>query len=155
MVKIISTVGGLTVLVGTFLSLFIGDLGWWNYNLVLNGWVNAFGGGDGSWVSDPIYFADNIIDMLPGVITSVGGLLLLLQNKPMTIVGGILGLAGIGLFIYALYSNSTLVSIVEGVGANMFWWEGGLGTYIRIGYGWIITGGGSVLGLLGTNQGSK
>ena len=152
--KLFSTIGGLAVLVGAVLGLFLEEMGWWNYSLILTGWVNAFGGGDGSWIGDPVYFSDNFLEMLPGILAIVGGVFLLFQNKIFAIIGGVLGLAGIGLFVYALYSNTTLVSIVESAGANMFWWEGALGSYIRIGYGWMVTGGGAVLGLIGCNQGN-
>jgi hypothetical protein len=159
--KPMAIVGGILVLAGVFLGLFIKEMGFWNYNILviipIEGWLNAFGGGGGDLYSETAYFAEEVIDMVPGILVAVGGLFLIFQKKASGIIGFVLILAGTGLFFYNMLQNTYFMDYVELVDGNIFWWSDSniLGDfYMRMGYGMIICLAGGIVGLLGS-MGSK
>src|SRR6056297_1147711 len=89
-----AVLAGLIVLVGTILSMFIGEMAWYNAGVGTSQlYLNAFGGGGGnigSYSLEETYFAEEIIDMLPGILAAVGGLLLITRNRAACMLGSIL-----------------------------------------------------------------
>ena len=148
--------GGIIVLLGVFLSLFIEELGWYNWDLIISrGWINSFGGSGvhaGSDI-DYEYFPEDIIDMLSGILAVAGGLLLLTRSRGMCILGAIIVLVGCGIFLYDLAQNNFLNNLADYIAdGNWFWNEKtviNITYYMRIGYGWIMTGAGGIIGLIG------
>ena len=141
----IAIVGGIVAILGVGLSIFIKELGWWN---VLSGeeytttWTSAFFGN-----TDP-YFADEFNYLLPGIIAALGGLLCLFGNKMLSIVGGVVIIAGIIVFIVLLPGSNTFLGLAEAFDKSPYW-DTGIIYKWRLGIGFFITCGGAVLALLG------
>lgn len=134
--KTLSFMGGFLAIVGIVASLFIEYLAWYNTG---SNWVNAIGGGSAEIIADPIV----IMDLLPGVIAVLGAILCFIPKKLTCLIGGLLVLIGVGLFLFGITSNFSDFSV---------FWES---STIHIGYGWMITTLGGILGFIGTFVGEE
>jgi hypothetical protein len=155
-ISILAIIGGIVALVGIGLSIFIEEIGWWNYfdilnnNIVDSSFFSAFfGTGEGQYFSDTFKF------LLPGIIAGAGALICLLGNKFLSIIGSIAVIAGIILFIIFL-PDADLPLAVGASGTSIYWDNFGVtvlesftGAKWRFGIGFFITGGGGLLSLVG------
>ena len=161
-ISILAIIGGIVALVGIGLSIFIEELGWWNFfdildnDIVGSSFFSAFfGTGEGQYFSDTFKF------LLPGIIAGAGALLCLLGNKFLSIIGSIAVFVGIILFIIFLPD----ANLPLGVGASetsIYWDDLGVtilesftGLKWRFGIGLFITAGGGLLSLVGGIVSSK
>ena len=156
MAKPVAIIGGFLVIIGVVGGLFLEFFGWFNYDLILSeGVINSFGGTGGSifgFEQDNTYFSEEIIELLPGIIAAVGGLLMITQNKTMCIIGGVLVLLGIGPFLINLLGNESLMDAIENIDGNIFYYKDeffGIEYWVRMGYGVYVTLAGGILGTLG------
>jgi len=129
--RILGFIGGFLAIVGIVASLFIEILAWFN-----NGanWVNAIGGGSPGIIADPIV----PLELLPGIIAILGAILCFVPKKLTCLIGGLLVIIGVGLFAFGLYSS---------FGDFTFFWTS---TTVHIGYGWMVTTLGGIIGFIGT-----
>ena len=130
--RILGFVGGFIALVGIVAGLFIELIAW--YNAGTGAWANSIGGGTAGIIASPIV----ILELLPGIIAAVGAILCFIPKKLTCLIGGLLVLIGAGLFLFGLTSNFTDFSV--------FW----VSTAVHIGYGWMATVLGGLLGFIGT-----
>ncbi|MHA1821962.1 MAG: hypothetical protein ACTSU2_04060 [Promethearchaeota archaeon] len=156
MAKPLPIIGGIIVLIGTIGALFISELAWYNWEVpAFMGWLNPFGGGGGYIFGIDLgvdKISDEFIDLVPGLLALAGGVLLITQNKTLSIIGFILVLLGAGMFLYALLQDPNVKNLLSTYDANGFWWSEeilGHKYYIRVGYGLIGSVVGALLGVLG------
>ncbi|MHA1718418.1 MAG: hypothetical protein ACTSWX_03390 [Promethearchaeota archaeon] len=131
MAKVLGFIGGFLAFVGIVASLFIEYIAWFNNGSI---WVNAIGGGSGEIIPNPIV----ILEFLPGVIAIIGAILCFIPKKVTLSIGGLLVIIGAGLFVYGLYTS---------FGDFSFFWTS---LSVHIGYGWMATVLGGLLGFIGT-----
>ena len=134
--KVLGFIGGFFAIVGIVAGLFIPILALYNVGPV---YVNAIGGGTVGIIASPIV----ILEFLPGVIAILGAILCLIPKKLTCLIGGLLVLIGAGLFLFGLTSNFSDFSV--------FW----VSTTVHIGYGWMVTVLGGILGFIGTSVGEE
>ena len=134
--KILGFIGGFFAIVGIVAGLFIPILAWYN-----NGtdYTNAIGGGPAGIMVTPF----DIMVFLPGVIAILGAILCLIPKNLTCLIGGLLVLIGAGLFLFGLTTNFTDFSV--------FWVSG----TVHIGYGWMATVLGGIIGFIGTFVGEE
>ncbi|MBN2155876.1 MAG: hypothetical protein JW776_07515 [Candidatus Lokiarchaeota archaeon] len=157
----LAIIGGIAALLGVVLSIFIKELGWWNFLTVLgnevtdNDYLSAFFG-DG----DP-YFSDTFTYLLPGIIAGVGALLCLPGNKILSLLGSVLVLVGVGVF-FVLLGDSEAAVWASYIDTNIFWDSAGItigdsftGVRWRLGIGLFMTAGGGIIGLIGALTSKK
>ncbi|MHA1474174.1 MAG: hypothetical protein ACTSQ5_03190 [Promethearchaeota archaeon] len=135
--KILGFIGGFFAIVGIVAGLFIEYIAWYNAGTGI--WVNAIGGGTVGIIASPIV----ILEFLPGVIAILGAILCLIPKKLTCLIGGLLVLIGAGLFLFGLTTNFSDFSV--------FWVSG----TVHIGYGWMATVLGGLLGFIGTFVGEE
>ena len=153
--SILAMIGGIVIVLGVVLSIFLKELGWWNFLTVVGGdvtdnyYLSAFFG-DG----DP-YFADTLTLLLPGILAGIGGLLCITGNRFLAFIGSVLGIVGIVLFIVFL-GDSDAATVANYLDTSIFWDKVGItvgdvfsGVKWRLGIGLFTTGGGSILALVG------
>lgn len=128
--KVLGFIGGFLAIVGIVAGLFIEILAWYSGGLF---YVNSIGGGTVGIIADPI----DILELLPGVIAILGAILCLIPKKLTCLIGGLLVLIGAGLFVFGLYNT---------FGDFSFFW---VSTTVHIGYGWMITVLGGIIGFIG------
>ena len=109
--------------------------------------MNPFGGGGGyifgiDLGADKI--SDEFIDLVPGLIALAGGVLLITQNKTLSIIGFILVLLGAGMFLYALLQDPNVKNLLSTYDANGIWWSEEI-----LGHKYYIRVVGALLGVLG------
>ncbi len=158
----LAIIGGIIAVLGVVLSIFIKELGWWNFLTVFNDEItnNAFFSaffGKG----DPEYFGDTFTLLLPGIIAGVGGLLCVTGNKFLSLIGSVLVIVGIVVFI-VLLGDSDAAVWADFINTNIYWDSVGVtvgdaftGIRWRFGYGLFITAGGGILALIGGITTSK
>lgn len=158
----LAMIGGLVAVLGVGLSIFIKELGWWNFLTVINNEVtdNAFfsaffGEGNAN------YFGDTFTLLLPGIIAGVGGVLCLTGNRFLSLIGSVIVIVGIVIFL-VLLGDSDAAALADFLGTNIFWDKAGItigdaftGFRWRLGYGMFITAGGGILALIGGITASK
>ena len=135
--KALGFIGGFFAIVGIVAGLFIEYIAW--YNAGEGAWVNSIGGGTAGIIASPIV----ILEFLPGVIAILGAILCFIPKSITNLIGGLLVLIGAGLFLFGLTSNFTDFS--------MLW----ISTTVHIGYGWMATVLGGILGFIGTFVGEE
>lgn len=143
--------GGLLVILGVVLSIFFNILGWWNFNVTVlfpDRWFNAFGGLSWDNTVQNYFNDDSVIEMIPGVIAAVGGLMLITQSRFLGLLGGMLVFVAIGIFAYNMLQYDLIVDFAELMGGNIFWWEESVFS-IKMGYGLMMSAGGSLIGMIG------
>ena len=133
--KVLGFIGGFIAIVGIVASLFIEILAWY----AGPNWVNAIGGVNGVIMVSPF----DIMAFLPGVIAVLGAILCFIPKKLTCLIGGLLVIIGVGLFLFGVTSNFSNFSV--------FW----VSSTIHIGYGWMITTLGGILGFIGTFVGEE
>jgi hypothetical protein len=129
--RILGFIGGFIAIVGIVGSLFIEILAWLNVGPF---WFNSIGGGMSIIIADPI----DILEFLPGVIAILGAILCFVPKKLTLLIGGLLVLIGAGLFVFGLYDL---------FGDFSFFW---VDSTVHIGYGWMLTVLGGLIGFIGT-----
>ena len=134
--KYLGFIGGFLAIVGVVASLFIEILAWYTLGPF---WLNAIGGGNVGIIADPI----EIFTLLPGIIAILGAIICLIPKKLTCLIGGLLVLIGTGLFVYVLYTL---------YGDFSFFWAG---PTAHIGYGWMVTVLGGIIGFIGTFVGEE
>ena len=154
--KPVAIIGGFVVVLGVVGGLFFEFMGWFNFDfLLIEGWINAFGGTGGSifgFEQDKNYFSEEIIEILPGALALLGGLLMITQNKTMSIIGGVLVLLGIALFYINLLGNDNMMNTIENIDGNIFYFKDdfiGIECYCYTGIGLYITLIGGIVGSVG------
>ncbi|HMF32200.1 MAG TPA: hypothetical protein VKK79_12330 [Candidatus Lokiarchaeia archaeon] len=162
-------IGGILAIIGSLGSFFIAILGW--YTVEFSGIINvtasvtAFGGlvaDPSSWAGNASPYSNQILEILPGILALIGGILCLIPKKGATILGGLLILVAIILFGYNLVSATnqflgyfgTSLSNLSSSNIGQLLWntQGGLleSIFNHIGYGLILTLIGGILGLIGS-----
>ncbi len=129
--RILGFIGGFFAVVGIVAGLFIPILAWYNDGAAF---TNAIGGGDATIMPTPF----DILVFLPGIIAILGAILCFIPKKLTCLIGGLLIIIGAGLFLFIQTSN------FSNFGA--FWVSG----TEHIGYGWMVTVLGGILGFIGT-----
>ena len=129
--RILGFIGGFIAIVGIVASLFIEILAWYTVGPF---WFNSIGGGFVGIIADPI----EIMMLLPGIIAILGAIICLIPKRVTCLIGGLLVLIGAGLFTYILFDAS---------GDFSFFW---VNADWHIGYGWMITVLGGLIGFIGT-----
>ncbi len=144
----IAILGGVIAVLGVVLSIFIRELGWWNFLSVVgdnvdytNTWAGAFFGD-----SDP-YFSPEFTYLLPGIISGVGALLCLPGNKFLSFIGSLAVIAGLVVFLF-LVQGSWIGDLADLLGKSALWDSGAFSKW-RLGFGYFITAGGGILALVG------
>ncbi len=159
--SLLAMIGGFIAVLGVVLSIFIKEIGWWNFLTVVNNevtnnsYLSAFFG-DG----DP-YFANTFTLLLPGIIAGVGGLLCITGNKFLSLIGSVLVIVGIVLF-FVFLGDSDAAVLADYLDTNIFWDSFGVtigdsftGVRWRMGIGIFVTTGGGILSLVGAITTSK
>jgi len=133
------------------LSIFIGSLGWYTFEaLGQTYWLNAIGGSglNGEvlgYIPDDFSNTGTILWMVAGILSVVGGILCLTQGKAASVLGGVIAIGGCFVFFYIIpFATSFGVSAPE-FNFDYFWPSDNA----HIGYGWIITAAGGLIGLIG------
>ena len=129
--RILGYIGGFFAIVGIVASLFIEYLAWYNAGPF---YVNAIGGGTAGIIASPFV----ILEFLPGIIAIIGTILCFIPKKLTCLIGGLLVLIGAGLFLFGATANFS--------NFGLFW----ASSTIHIGYGWMVTVLGGLLGFIGT-----
>ena len=147
----LALLGGLLVVLGVLLSIVMDLFGWWNYsiNISYSNWINAFGGLNWNNSIENLYSDDSILEMIPGVIAIVGGILILIRKPGPGLIGALVVFFSVALFINNLDSFNSLNNFIEVNNGNLYWWTSG-NFYCHIGIGLIITSLGALLGLIGS-----
>lgn len=149
----LAIIGGIIAVLGVVLSIFIKELGWWNFKTLIlgdvtnNSYLSSFFG-DG----DP-YFADTFTLLLPGIIAGVGGLLCITGNKFLSLIGSVLVIVGIVLF-FVFLGDSDAATLASYIDTNIYWDSFGGGDPFsgwkwHLGIGLFMTAGGGILSLVG------
>ena len=129
--RILGFIGGFFAIVGIVASLFIEYLSWYTNGSV---WVNAIGGGSAGIIPSPI----DIMPFIAGIVALLGAILCFIPKKLTCLIGGLLVLIGAGLFLFGATANFS--------NFGLFW----ASATIHIGYGWMATVLGGLLGFIGT-----
>ncbi len=161
----LALIGGLLALAGAILGLFMSFGGWWIlemriFNAESTAYFNAFWGSYDSISDETVYIAEEMVKAASGILVVLGGILCLFQKKSLAAIGGILILAGIGLWALNFADMSKdffdFINLSGEVGfLEMFRGsrEGPLGLIKvswTIGPGLIMTLAGGILGLIGS-----
>ncbi len=141
MKKPLAFFGGLIAVVGFVLSIFLELFAYYNDPI---GWYGALGGYN-TGIDINEYYGETMF-LVAGIIVALGGVMCLTQGKGLAAIGGILVIGGCAFWYFAL-TNS-----LPGVGTFDFsiFWES---NNARIGYGWITSAAGGLIGLIGAFTG--
>jgi hypothetical protein len=177
MARPIALIAGLIAIAVAVLSIFIETFGFFNVSITstplfgtpttASMWYNSLWGYYDYGDDKIIYASEKSTEMAAGILMILGGVLCLLQKKTPALLGGILILAGLGL--WTLVAADKFVEFIESFGASaddytildLFSGEESWNVIFftlklewGIGYGYYGMAAAGVLGLVGSSAGS-
>jgi phage-related minor tail protein len=176
MSKVLALIGGLIALTAAILSIFVGIFGFWNITLTVDpiigntttteSWFNAFWGSYNGSNEKMVIYSEQSVEAVSGLLIVLGGVLCLFQKKTATLIGGILILAGLGLWTLNFIDNAKeMVSQLGGSASDLNFsefftgqrqWLAGVFTLNwHLGYGYYMALGGAILALVGASSEKK
>ena len=158
--SILAIVGGLIVVLGVVLSIFIEELGWWNFKTFLFGEVASSNYLSVFFADGDPYFADTFTLLLPGIIASIGGIMCITGNRILSFIGSVLVIVGVVLFLVFLGDSDVSTILSSYLDSNIFFETVGGGDPFSgakwyLGIGFFMTAGGGILSLIGAITASK
>jgi hypothetical protein len=154
--SIIVLLGGIIILVGVLLSLFVKEFGWWMWDgriFIKNGeyFLTAFGGEQGSLMGeDTTFYSEEMTQVLAGGLAALGGLLCLSKKKSLGLIGGLLAIVGCILFLVYLGDTDLAKNLADN---DLSIFGGEVNNILisgkwQLGYGFIATAVGGILALI-------
>ncbi len=160
--KLIAKIAALVVLIATVLSLFLESLDWQTTEIIRYGEpayyysYNPFGLGRSVVYGEELYnrFYFYGVDLIPGILTIMGSIYVLISKKKGDLFGfGIIALGILTFLILIWFSWSFEVGeSVKSIVKNPYWSQGiaqGVEYNLHLGVGFFLVLGGATIGIMG------